>query len=91
MVDPINRKLSSKAVDQEYLLDFVNKELVPVVERLRLALSALLGTVKSGEGDPEGVVEAAVGSIYQRTDGGAGSSLYVKESGGSTSTGWAAK
>lgn len=90
MVDPINRKLSSKPVDEGYLLDFVNKELTPVVERLRLALSALLGTVKSGEGDPEGVVTAEVGSIYQRTDGGAGSSLYVKES-GSGPAGWVPK
>lgn len=90
MVDPISRKLSSKAVDQDYLLEFVNKELTPVVERLRLALSALLGMVKSGEGSPEGVVEANVGSIYQRTDGGAGTSFYVKEA-GSGSTGWAAK
>lgn len=91
MADPINRKLSSKAVDKDYLLDFVNKELVPTVERLRLALSALLGTLKTGEGDPEGVVEAPVGSIYQRTDGGAGTSVYFKESGGSTSAGWQAK
>ncbi len=61
MVDPINRKLSSKAVDQEYLLEFVNRELIPVVERLRLAMSTLLGLVKSGEGDPEGVVRGDAG------------------------------
>lgn len=90
MVDPINRKLSSKAVDKDYLLEFVNRELIPVVERLRLALSTLLGLVKSGEGDPEGMVTASVGSIYQRTDGGAGTSFYVKES-GDGNTGWVAK
>lgn len=44
----------------------------------------------TGEGSPEGVVTAIVGSLYARTDGGAGTTLYVKESGVSD-TGWAAK
>lgn len=43
-----------------------------------------------GSGSPEGVVTAPVGSIYSRTDGGAGTSVYFKES-GSGSTGWVAK
>lgn len=43
-----------------------------------------------GTGTPEGVVTAAVGSLYLRSDGGAGSTLYVKES-GTGNTGWAAK
>lgn len=44
----------------------------------------------SGTGSPEGVVTASVGSFYSRTDGGAGTSWYVKES-GSGNTGWVAK
>ena len=44
----------------------------------------------SGSGTPEGVVTAVVGSIYTRTDGGAGTTLYVKES-GAGNTGWVAK
>ena len=43
-----------------------------------------------GSGTPEGSVSARVGSIYLRTDGGAGTSFYVKESGVST-TGWVGK
>lgn len=43
-----------------------------------------------GNGSPEGVVTAAVGSIYTRTDGGALTVLYVKES-GVGNTGWVAK
>jgi len=43
-----------------------------------------------GAGTPEGAVTAAVGSTYQRTDGGAGTSFYVKES-GAGNTGWVAK
>jgi hypothetical protein len=41
-------------------------------------------------GTPEGSVTAPVGSLYTRTDGGAGTTLYVKES-GSGNTGWVAK
>lgn len=44
----------------------------------------------SGTGSPEGAVTAVVGSMYTRTDGGAGSTLYIKES-GSGNTGWVAK
>lgn len=45
---------------------------------------------RTGSGNPEGVVTAPVGSMFTRTDGGAGSTLYVKES-GTGSTGWVAK
>lgn len=43
-----------------------------------------------GSGTPEAAVTAPVGSTYHRTDGGAGTSYYVKES-GSLATGWVAK
>lgn len=43
-----------------------------------------------GAGTPEGAVTAPVGSTYCRTDGGAGTSFYVKES-GAGNTGWVAK
>jgi len=46
--------------------------------------------VSTGAGSPEAVVTAAVGSMYTRTDGGAGTTLYVKES-GTGNTGWIAK
>lgn len=44
----------------------------------------------SGVGSPENVLLAPVGSIYSRTDGGAGTTLYVKET-GTGNTGWVAK
>lgn len=49
-------------------------------------------TVKvfSGYGTPENSVVAGIGSIYQRKDGGANTSIYVKES-GTGATGWVAK
>lgn len=50
------------------------------------------GTVRmlSGSGTPEGVVTAVVGSTFQRSDGGASTTLYVKQS-GTGNTGWVAK
>lgn len=43
-----------------------------------------------GTGAPEGVVTAPVGTLYLRTDGGTGTTLYVKEL-GVGNTGWVAK
>jgi hypothetical protein len=47
--------------------------------------------VLTGQGSPECVVVAKVGRLYARSDGGAGTTLYVKESGNNTDTGWTAK
>ena len=44
----------------------------------------------AGPGSPEGGVTAVVGSMRTRTDGGANTTLYVKES-GTGNTGWVAK
>lgn len=49
-----------------------------------------LELIYTGTGTPEGVVTAAVGSLFLRTDGGAGTCFYVKES-GTGNTGWVAK
>lgn len=43
-----------------------------------------------GHGSPEGRETAPRGTIYIRLDGGAGTTLYVKETAGGN-TGWAAK
>ncbi|MCM3041725.1 hypothetical protein M3201_18690 [Paenibacillus motobuensis] len=48
------------------------------------------GPFYRGAGSPEGNVVAPVGSIYQRSDGGANTTLYVKQS-GTGNTGWVAK
>ena len=44
----------------------------------------------TGEGSPENVVVARVGSLYLRSDGGPGTTLYVKEQ-FTNNTGWVAK
>jgi hypothetical protein len=58
--------------------------------RLQTADDRTLVDMRGGAGAPNGVVTAAVGAIWIRTDGGAGSTLYVKES-GTGNTGWVAK
>lgn len=45
---------------------------------------------RAGSGSPEGVVTAPIGATYSRTDGGAGTAFYVKES-GTGNTGWVGK
>ena len=57
-------------------------------QRLRPGAGAVIWT--SGTGSPEGVLTAPAGSLYTRTDGGSGTTLYVKES-GAGNTGWVAK
>ena len=69
--------------------------LVNAVEKLRVGASGIYpgGTtsfISQGSGTPEGAVTAPVGSLFLRTDGGASTSMYVKES-GSGNTGWVAK
>jgi hypothetical protein len=43
-----------------------------------------------GSGTPESAIQSAVGGEWMRTDGGAGTSFYVKES-GAGNTGWVGK
>lgn len=61
-----------------------------VIESGLLAMNAAQTvTIQRGTGTPEGAVTASVGSLFLRTDGGTGTTLYRKES-GSGNTGWVA-
>jgi hypothetical protein len=57
---------------------------------IRLGTAGSNPVIIKGAGSPEGVEAAGPGSMYLNTSGGAGTTLYVKEGGVST-TGWAAK
>ena len=50
-----------------------------------------LGKIHRCFGTPESQIYGNVGDLCLRTDGGAGTTLYVKESGANTNTGWVAK
>lgn len=49
-----------------------------------------LDYIKFGTGTPEGAISARIGTIFLRQNGGAITTLYVKES-GTGNTGWIAK
>lgn len=71
--------------------NFMDASFVPVADTYtNLANVIWLGNL-SYAGTPEASFYAAPGTFYTRTDGGAGTSFYVKESASSANTGWAAK
>ena len=45
-------------------------------------------SLSAGNGSPEGVLARVVGSLYARLDGGANTTLYIKQT-GTGNTGWA--
>ena len=63
-----------------------------------LASPALTGTptingvaIRTGTGSPNGSVTGNPGDLYLNKSGGASTTLYVKESGTATNTGWVGK
>lgn len=62
----------------------------PHVARWGLKNTGAAG-VLYGTGSPNGAVEGTIGDQYIDLNGGAGATLYVKESGNWTTSGWAAK
>lgn len=59
--------------------------------KLNNAGATLSATISVGSGSPQGVVTANPGSLFLNLTGGANTTLYVKESGTATNTGWVAK
>ena len=55
-----------------------------------IAGDGLTRKIYSGTGTPLNNVTADIGSVYLRTDGGASTTLYIKES-GSLASGWVPK
>ena len=87
MVEAANKKLTTRPVTEESMLEFVNRELVPLVEKLRLITSQILERYTEGQGSPEGVVTADKAALYQQQDGAPGTLIWVKTTDGSK-TGW---
>lgn len=52
---------------------------------------ALDARFKHGTGSPQNVVTADIGCQYINLSGGASTTIWVKESGNGTNTGWVAK
>jgi len=68
-----------------------DKAVLSVLKEIAMLLQDIeIHSISSGTGTPESVVTAPIGSLFLRTDGGASTTLYVKES-GAGNTGWIAK
>ena len=74
-------------VDNEYQSWF-DKIIIPTGGDIQFTTNPVL--ILSGTGNPNGVITANPGSLYLNISGGAGTSLYVKES-GTSNTGWVGK
>jgi hypothetical protein len=89
----LNRRLFDNVVSFVDAISGANAVSVDVTKPngvITLAISGNLGgdNIKIGSGSPEGSVSGRVGDLYQRTDGGTGTTLYTKET-GLSNTGWA--
>jgi hypothetical protein len=84
--DPINYTIS---IGTPYVLTMTS----PVPTGSNIVIVSLYGfaQIYSGTGSPEGIVAAPLGSLYTNKSGGAGQTLWVKESGAATINGWTAK
>lgn len=62
-----------------------------VLDAIAAQVTPLAGLLFVGSGNPNGTVTASPPAIYLNRSGGAGTTLYVKESGAATSAGWIGK
>lgn len=76
-------------IDSNIFLSAANAPLDGSFANLATGLFEVIGSV-GHVGTPEGNFAGRIGAQYRRTDGGAGTSFYVKES-GTGKTGWVAK
>ena len=82
--------IAPSTYDQREERGFRGRASIEIGKKLSSSQASILNQLYSGSGSPETVVIANVGSLYLRSDGGAGTTLYVKES-GTGNTGWIAK
>lgn len=67
--------------------DFANVNGSAVIPRVGFNAGTLGANLYEGDGSPEGVVTARIGSMYLRRDGGQATAVYYKEA-GTGNTGW---
>lgn len=83
-------ELKSKVFNMEQSWNFqLSYPLDPISEKIISDIALKYTRIIVGSGVP--TATADTGSIYLRTDGGASTSIYIKESGSGTGNGWVAK
>lgn len=77
-------------------IEYANSDQTPMyLDCINLDDNSIFNSMKEikrfyGVGSPEGAIAGPISSVYYRIDGGAGTSMYVKET-GTGNTGWGAK
>jgi hypothetical protein len=79
----INDTVSPISIDLDFNLPNTS---VMVIVSVNSGIPAYTGT-----GNPNNVITAPIGSIYSNLSGGVNQTLWIKESGNNTNTGWIAK
>lgn len=88
----IFRNTNTSGQKRFYLMrgDGSNNTVFGIIDGEIVVLNGVGTKITAGNGSPEGNVTANPGSIYLNRTGGAGTTLYVKET-GTGNTGWVAK
>ena len=60
-------------------------------ETIAQAFTDLRGLLFIGTGSPNGVITASPPALYLNLSGGAGTTLWIKETGSNTNVGWVGK
>ena len=87
-VQKVAKAPSQPTVSQPVASTDVQSELA--AKGLNLGLTGPI-QISSGYGSPEGIIMGNIGHLYLNLSGGATTTLYVKETGNATKTGWVAK
>ena len=77
-------------INVEGRIDELPLEPQRVIRELAEQVNIAAGYLFVGAGDPSGNIVANRGAVYLRTDGGAGSTLWIKEADDGLATGWTA-
>lgn len=76
---------------REYCVEVQGISIDQISAALGNTLTLGANKIQFSSGDPNGVVVGMVGDLYLRTDGGPGTTLYVKESDSAGTSGWTPK
>ena len=90
LAGPINSRRVVFKVSSEGETESLNGVRVGGPNTTPATISTIGALIRSGTGDPNGVIVGSVGDVWSRLNGGASTTLYVKESGAATNTGWVA-
>ena len=88
-LDTVNNRVGINQTSPSFTLDVTGAVRATGTIQCPGGFSTNATTIKSNTGNPEGTQTAPVGSLFLRTDGTSGTTLYTKKS-GTGNTGWEA-